>query len=269
MHPSSRINQSSIVCSSRGRAARSRDFSKSSIITSTLSPYVATKVAASIVLSHAKVTRFRLCKSDTISLRRFRPSIFLTNSQFRHTFILEFRSLFSCAHPIFYRRNIDTPRRKMTSASPPLFPQRPRINNSIRVRKPTQSSYIESTKSVALSKPSEMQCVPRTTLKRASSLPAGKLELPRDSRKLFWFLSKQRQREPAEQKSSDDFYFPLKSFTQSKKVERFILPRRSQYPTLLTPNFSNFSADESGHTDSDEEDLLGLSFCDDDDDGDQ
>jgi hypothetical protein len=161
----------------------------------------------------------------------------------------------------------------MTSAFPPLFPQKRRTNNSIRVRKPTQSaSYLESTKSVALSKPSaEMQRIrglSKPSLKRASSLPAGKLELPRDSRKLFWFLPKQREIDPVEQESSDDFYFPLKSFTQSKKVERFILPRRSQYSTLLPPNFLNFSADESGHTECDEEDLLGLSFCDDDDDDD-
>jgi hypothetical protein len=157
----------------------------------------------------------------------------------------------------------------MTSASPPLLPQKPRTNNSIRMRKPARSSYLESTKSAALSKPSEMQRVrglSKPTLKRASSLPAGKMELPREpSRKLFWFLPKQREIKPVEREARDDFYFPFKSFTQYKKVEGFTLARRSQYPTLSTPNLSDFSADESsGHTECDEEDLLGLSFCDDD-----
>jgi hypothetical protein len=166
---------------------------------------------------------------------------------------------------------LHNPRRKMTSAFPPLFPQKPRMSNSIRMRKPTQSSSLESTKSVAPSKPSEMQRVPglsKPTLKRSASLPAGKLELPRESRTLFWFLPKQREIEPVEQESRDDFYFPFKSFTQSEKRERFILRRRSQCPTpfvtLSTPNFSDISDDESGHTECDEEDLVGLSFCDDD-----
>jgi hypothetical protein len=139
------------------------------------------------------------------------------------------------------------------------------------MRRPTQPSYLESKKSVALSKPSEMQRVrglSKPTLKRASSLPSGKQELPRESRKLFWFLPKQREIKPVEKEPSrDDLYFPFRSFTKSKKSERFILPRRSQYPTLSTPN-SDFSADgsghTSGHTECDEEDLLGLSFCDDD-----
>jgi hypothetical protein len=165
----------------------------------------------------------------------------------------------------------------MTSALPPSPPQKPSMSNSIRMRRPAQLSYFESKKTVALSKPSEMQRVrglSKPTMKRASSLPSGKQEeLPRESRKLFWFLPKQREIKLVEKESSkDDFYFPFASFKKSKKEERFILPRRSQYPTLSTLNSSDFSADgyghTSGHTECDEEDLLGLSFCDDDDDDD-